>query len=562
MVIGFPRRQVVLSFGSAIMIAIFSLSGLYALSPRYAELEPYRVAATDIEVLPLVGIHPTRRKRVGETEYNLLTAHKLPRNVKHQFRLTTQLERPPTRPSHIFLPITGGALVLYMNGVRITSDRGKGLHIAGMSNRYMLATIPVKNYQTGINRLTIVMTPEHNHVGIPRFYLFENDDMIETLSVLSGLQTKRAAHLERVTIIGASLVIIIALIGGFLRVRPKFYATLGAIGGSILALRGFAHGAAERSVFLDYIPALILYCVVSLCLINLWRYLEIRKKPVLFGLWMVAFVAVSICILFLLPVVKPFFYTSLMPIALLGYLPIALAAGGSALIRDHRRYGDFQRALSQKIADQKNLIEAQQLAIEEGLKTKGRLEERQRLTRDIHDGIGGHLLSMLLRVRDGDISSEEIEGDLEYGLNDLRLIVDSMDHSDGTLEAALVTFRSRAEAQLRAANIRLHWHQTDVLSEVHFGPETVLNIYRLLQEAITNAIRHANCENVAISITQEASNLLISVTDDGVGIGLKAPRKAGQGMRNMEFRAKQLGSVLDITDHEDGGTRVTLSVLI
>lgn len=544
------------------MIAIFSLSGLYALSPRYAELEPYRVAATDIEVLPLVGTHPTRRKRVGETEYNLLTAQKLPRNVKHQFRLTTQIERPPTRPGFVFLPITEGSVLLYMNGVTISSDRREGPHIAGLSNRYVLATIPVENYQTGINRLTVVMTPEHNHVGIPRFYIFEDGDISETLPDLSSLRTKRAVHLERVTIIGASFVIIIALIGGFLRVRFKLYAALGVIGGSILALRGLAHGAAERSVFLDYFPALMLYCTIFLCLNYMWRCLQIRKRPVLLGLWMAAFVAVSICVLFLLPVAKPFFYTSLMPIALLGYLPIALVAGGSALMSDQRRYGDVQRALSQKIADQQDLIAAQQLAIEEGLKAKGRLEERQRLTRDIHDGIGGHLLSMLLRVRDGDMNANEIEGDLEHGLNDLRLIVDSMDHSDGTLEAALVTFRARAEAQLRAANISLHWYQTDVLSEVHFGPEAILNIYRLLQEAITNAIRHANCQSVAISITQQASNLLISVTDDGVGIGLNGPRKAGQGMKNMCFRAKQLGSALDITDTEGGGARITLSVPI
>jgi len=55
------------------------------------------------------------------------------------------------------------------------------------------------------------------------------------------------------------------------------------------------------------------------------------------------------------------------------------------------------------------------------------------------------------------MSQAEIEDDLQYGINDLRLIVDSMDHSDSSFETALVTFRARTEAQLKAAKIKLLW---------------------------------------------------------------------------------------------------------
>ncbi|MEO9710543.1 MAG: ATP-binding protein [Marinomonas sp.] len=190
------------------------------------------------------------------------------------------------------------------------------------------------------------------------------------------------------------------------------------------------------------------------------------------------------------------------------------------------------------------------------------LEERQRMMRDIHDGIGGQLLSLMLRVRSGNFNSEETARGIKQSLSDLRLVVDSADHLGGDLMSALATFRSRAQQQLAAAGIKLEWHFTDDLSGRFQSTSKTLDLYRFMQEAVTNIARHSNASKARVQIVyQEAQErLVVEIQDDGCGLPNDLESHAGKGLANLAERARRLKAEHTLGHADQGlGTTVRLS---
>ena len=198
--------------------------------------------------------------------------------------------------------------------------------------------------------------------------------------------------------------------------------------------------------------------------------------------------------------------------------------------------------------------------------------ERTRLMRDLHDGLGGQLVSIVALSERGDASAP-IGDAARAALKDLRLVIDSMDDIGGDLMLALGSWRERATAQLRPHDIALDWHTLSPQGlPVHpeLRPWHVIQIVRLLDEALTNAVKHAGarCITVTIETLADASGLpsgRISVEDDGKGFALTpdgaaaTDKKAARGLRNMRSRATRCGIALELSSGA-GGTRVRLTL--
>ena len=188
-------------------------------------------------------------------------------------------------------------------------------------------------------------------------------------------------------------------------------------------------------------------------------------------------------------------------------------------------------------------------ALEEETKKRVLLEERDRLVRDMHDGIGGQMLSLLVRLRSGKVKDGAIEQELEGCLTDLRLIVDSLDASSEEFSVAMSAFFHRAAEQLEAAKMKLVWKQEEAAFEhVHFGIADTLNISRFLQEAVTNVIRHSGASHMSIRIKKASPySIRFDIEDNGCGIAdLNAACLRGKGLRNMQKRADALNAQLDV----------------
>lgn len=181
--------------------------------------------------------------------------------------------------------------------------------------------------------------------------------------------------------------------------------------------------------------------------------------------------------------------------------------------------------------------------------------ERERIMRDMHDGVGSQLIGMLGHLRPEDPRDRELAEELNMALHDLRLMIDSLEDVDNDVVVALGLFRNRIQPQLDAAGLILHWHIDDLPPVADLGPQRVLHFLRLLQEAVTNCIRHAGAENLVFTTLEDVTIngrrcVCVEVADDGSGFGDQ--RSNGRGLSNMRYRAAAMGIELDIASSPEG----------
>jgi two-component system sensor histidine kinase UhpB len=184
------------------------------------------------------------------------------------------------------------------------------------------------------------------------------------------------------------------------------------------------------------------------------------------------------------------------------------------------------------------------------------LEERQRIVRDMHDGIGGQLLGLAVQVKARQLDSEGLETALQTSISDLRLIVDSLDSAEDGVADALRGFEHRVRAQASAIKADFQSRIDLDADDAVLGPRGTLQVLRILQEAVANAIRHARPSSISLSAALNAAGQVeIVLRDNGAGIPTGASE--GRGLANMRARAASIGAHLDVTS-DAGGTTVQL----
>jgi len=186
--------------------------------------------------------------------------------------------------------------------------------------------------------------------------------------------------------------------------------------------------------------------------------------------------------------------------------------------------------------------------------------ERERIMREMHDGVGSELVSTLSMVEEGDAQPGEVADALRDSLDEMRLVIHSIDPVVGDLQTLLGSMRSRIERRLRRHALRFRWQVTDLPDTPDLRPEHYLHILRILQEAITNALRHAAAHVITLTTDARADQagrpgILIRVADDGhAAPGTVEP---GYGTRNMHDRAARLDGQVTVSAG-DAGTTVEL----
>lgn len=185
--------------------------------------------------------------------------------------------------------------------------------------------------------------------------------------------------------------------------------------------------------------------------------------------------------------------------------------------------------------------------------------ERERLMRDMHDGVGGHLVSMLAMIEADRRRPGELATVVRDALDDMRLMIDSLDPVDDDLNAVLAMFHDRLAPRLRASNVELHWNVELLPAVPGLTPARVLHVLRMLQEAVTNALRHGRARRLWIDAAATSDGVRIAVRDDGCGFD---PRSVagGRGLRNQQRRAAAIGAALEIDSSVDQGTTVRIVI--
>jgi signal transduction histidine kinase len=258
----------------------------------------------------------------------------------------------------------------------------------------------------------------------------------------------------------------------------------------------------------------------------------------------------------------------------LSYSAMLVAIGAGLTFRFAQalnRVDGFAAHLAIQLREAEAKLKASFAREEERARAAALMRERTRLMRDLHDGLGGQLVSIVALSERGDAGGGIGEA-ARAALKDLRLVIDSMDDIGGDLMLALGSWRERAMAQLRPHDIALDWRAlTPQGLPVHpeLRPWHVIQIVRLLDEAVTNAVKHARARRITITIETLDAALgpqgRITVEDDGKGFALTgegeaaADNKAARGLRNMKNRAARCGAALEMISGA-GGTSVRLTL--
>ncbi|MER7763964.1 sensor histidine kinase [Streptomyces sp. NPDC097619] len=189
-------------------------------------------------------------------------------------------------------------------------------------------------------------------------------------------------------------------------------------------------------------------------------------------------------------------------------------------------------------------------------------EERRRIAQELHDEIGQTLTAVLLQLKHAaDRTPEPVRGDLRQAQETTRASLDEIRRIARRLRPGVLeelglhsALRSLA-AEFTAFRLSVGAHITPGLPVL--DPATELVLYRVAQEALTNAARHAGARRVELHLRAlPGGNTVLLVRDDGRGTGGAPP---GAGIQGMRERALLIGAALTIGPGPGGGTEVRLT---
>lgn len=201
------------------------------------------------------------------------------------------------------------------------------------------------------------------------------------------------------------------------------------------------------------------------------------------------------------------------------------------------------------------------------IETQNQLQkERLRISRDLHDNIGSQLTFIISSIDNLKFYLKDKDPIIEKKLNgisnftkttigELRGTIWAMNKGEITWDDLKVKTHNFLEnAEVARPNIKFSVSFEEIhTKERIFSALEAINIYRVIQEAVNNAIKHAQAEKIGIKFVQEEKWLLIEVEDDGLGMDLDEIER-GNGLDNMEKRVKELGGTLEFESNENGGT--------
>ena len=215
----------------------------------------------------------------------------------------------------------------------------------------------------------------------------------------------------------------------------------------------------------------------------------------------------------------------------------------------------------QALADKNDELERTKQEAVDLEKSKAIADERTRIMRDMHDGIGGQLVATLalLELEPDNETKNNIAAILKACLDDFRLIINSLNVHANTLDALLADFKYLISTKLEKMDIDLNWDVLSLPDDVTIDPQQSLHILRILQEAFTNVMKHSNATE--ISLHAQCNDGIVSLTIKDNGHNTETTEvKNGHGLDNMKWRAEQLSADLNIVSDANQGYTLILTL--
>jgi PAS domain S-box-containing protein len=197
-------------------------------------------------------------------------------------------------------------------------------------------------------------------------------------------------------------------------------------------------------------------------------------------------------------------------------------------------------------------------------------EERKRLSHELHDSLGQKIIAMQLEIQWLKNCECENADKKDVYENMVRMTMDASDELqriclglrpiildrigfNAAIKALLEEFETSSDIVISA--------KITPVDETHIGSDTTISLYRILQEALSNVVRHAKAKKAFVTFREEGSELVLEVKDEGCGLaGDASLRKHGFGILGMAKRANMCGGRFEINSPPGKGTHIRVSV--
>jgi signal transduction histidine kinase len=251
-----------------------------------------------------------------------------------------------------------------------------------------------------------------------------------------------------------------------------------------------------------------------------------------------------------------------LPVQLVPYAGLPFVVLVSALLIDRfvrttEKLERLNRELDRQVAGREAELAANYERLASLEREQAAAEERQRLQRELHDGLGAKLVTALARVESAGLDAEGVARELRACLADMRLASEAFAPEATELGAVIGNFLFRWGSVLREAGVQPRWRVELPPQGLPVSPYVALQLLRVMQEALTNALRHADARSVTLALVHDDRALSLAVEDDGRGLPPAGPGP-GRGLADMRGRASAIGAQFALGAPPGGGTRVEL----
>jgi signal transduction histidine kinase len=191
--------------------------------------------------------------------------------------------------------------------------------------------------------------------------------------------------------------------------------------------------------------------------------------------------------------------------------------------------------------------------------------ERERIARELHDNVGSQLTYLINKIDDDYIllsdkdEADKLGGFARGAMQELRETIWALNKKDihpGDLEAKIIQLASLYPPG--KVSTLFNWNNGDQ-HPVALKSLQALNIYRIVQESLNNAMKHSRARDIRIQVDIKDTTFHVVITDNGIGFNPEGSWE-GYGLRNLKSRAAEMNAVLEIKSEKEKGTVVSLSV--
>jgi signal transduction histidine kinase len=217
---------------------------------------------------------------------------------------------------------------------------------------------------------------------------------------------------------------------------------------------------------------------------------------------------------------------------------------------------DLERRITEKAVE----LELSYAQLRRADAADARANERERIMRDMHDGVGSQLLVARQLAERGQLDASDVSALLDECIDDLRLMIDSLEPTQGDLVTVLGNLRYRLTDRLSRQGVALTWEVAELPLMDHLTPTDILHILRIVQESFANVLKHARANAVTFSASPSPDGryAVLSVRDNGRGMRSGEPVSRGRGLANMNRRANALSGTFRLEATSTGGCEATL----